>query len=133
MRKKDMQNIPLNEDIQMLVMSKSMPLSVIAKSIAETKESICVTIIESTADGFGCAKIGLGGTKATFQEFLFSALIAVHNIMDQINQHPQAKEVKEHIDLDKETMELAQKLFRKIEKRTKRKDIKNDIQRGKQK
>ena len=111
-----MKDIPKNEDVEVLVMSKSMPLSTIAQAIAKNRNSPCVMIIQNTGDGLN-VKIGIQPEK-TCEQILFSGLMAIHNIMDQINKYPQAKEVIEQIDLDKETMELLQQLYRRIEKKT---------------
>ena len=94
-----MKNIPQNEDIEVLLMSKSTPLSTIAQAIAENRKSPCVTIIQQTYEGLS-VKVGIQRGK-TFQQILFSALMAVHNIMDQVNKHPQAKEVIERLILIK--------------------------------
>jgi len=110
-----MKDIPKNEDVELLIMSKSMPLSTIAQAIAENRKSPCVTIIQQTYDGLS-VKVGIQRGK-TFQQILFSALMAVHNIMDQVNKHPQAKEVIEQINLDKESMELLQQLYGRLEEK----------------
>jgi hypothetical protein len=56
-----MKNIPQNEDIEVLLMSKSTPLSTIARSIAEQRESKSVTILQRTGDSFSQVKIGVAG------------------------------------------------------------------------
>lgn len=109
MRKKDMQNIPLNEDIQVLVMSKSMPLSVIAKSIAEQRESKSVTILQRTGYSFSQVKIGHTGDA---QSFLFDGMMAVYEAMSTVNDNG----IIEIIDLNDDIIESLQQLVASIKK-----------------
>ena len=119
-----MKDILKNEDVEMLLMSKSLPLSKIIQTIGENGNSPYVTVIQNTEDGCN-VRVGIQPSK-NFQQILFSGLMAINNIMDQdlvdqLNKPPRAKEVVEEIDLDKETMELLQQLYKKLKKRTEKK------------
>lgn len=109
MRKEDAPNISQNEDIEMLLMSKSMPLSVIAKSIAEQRESKSVTILQRTGDSFSQVKIGHVGDA---QSFLFDGMMAVYEAMSTVNDNG----IIEIIDLNDNIIESLQQLVASIKK-----------------
>ena len=109
--------IQQNEDIEMLVMGKSTPLSTIAQRIAEQRKSEDVIIIQSTGSKLGSCKVGVGWySNPTMQGLLYSALMAVYSIVEPITKHSEAKRALEQLELSDDIKELLLQLVGHIKK-----------------